>query len=96
MIGRLQMAAAAAAGAAIAALVVYAWATLWLVPAARLEGGERKIGEIAADAQRQESERKKDDAYLQDRSDYDLCVEYLSARGLPVDECERLRGVPEK
>ncbi|MCJ9696920.1 hypothetical protein MOV76_35750 [Rhizobium sp. PRIMUS64] len=96
MIGRLQMAASAGAGALVAGLLVYVWASVWLVPAARLEGAEKKVGEIAADAQRQENERKKDDAYLQDRSDYDLCAEYLSARGLPVDECERLRGVPEK
>ncbi|MBY2992503.1 hypothetical protein HF272_13795 [Rhizobium leguminosarum] len=96
MIGKLQLAAGAAAGALVAGLLVYAWASLWLVPAARLEGAETKVGEIAADAQRQENERKQDDAYLQDRSDFDLCAEYLSARGLPVDECQRLRGLSEK
>ncbi|MFK0330914.1 hypothetical protein ACIQUB_07300 [Rhizobium sp. NPDC090275] len=93
MISNLKAAAAAIGAAIVAAALVFSYAELALVPAARLEGGKAKIGEIAADAQAQENERKNDDAYLQDRSRYDLCAEYLSSRKLPVDECEGLRGL---
>ncbi len=41
-----------------------------------------------------ERKRNEDDAHLQSLSDYDLCVEYLDARGMSADPCEQLRGLP--
>lgn len=49
--------------------------------------------EMARAAAKAEKDRRDDDAHLQNLSDYDLCVEYLGARGVPVVGCDRLRGV---
>lgn len=41
-----------------------------------------------------ERERGKDDEKLRGLSDYDLCALALRRRGLPIDQCDELRGVP--
>ncbi len=40
-----------------------------------------------------ERERGKDDEKLRGLSDYDLCALALRRRGLPIDQCDELRGV---
>lgn len=52
----------------------------------------RENEEIRATLQA-EQERNRDDARRRHLSDHDLCVEYLGARGLPIDACSSLRGV---
>ncbi len=75
------------AGALLGALLVYAYTEVVTLPAARSEARERLIAEQAARSQREELERKGDDAKLQRMSDYDLCVAYLGR----VRECDALR-----
>lgn len=79
---------------------ILAWCALmamnqivWL-PQAREDGRARLIAEQAAQAQREELERKGDDAKLQRMSDYDLCVAYLG--GVPECDSLRLLAVPEE
>lgn len=78
----------AAAGIAVTSLV--------MVPAAKREGKSAAIAEMAVAAARVEMQRKGDDASLQTKTDYELCVLGLRSNGLPVDACEQLRGVDQK
>lgn len=78
-------------GGIILALAIFQLVnTLWLLPAARDEGRDRTIAEQAVQSQKEELERKGDDAKLQRMSDYDLCVGYLGR----VPECDSLRLQP--
>ncbi len=93
MINRLALAGGAALGA-VAAFGVF-WplnALLWL-PHAREEGRAAYIAEQAAADRKVEIERKGDDAKLRGMSDYDLCVDGLRFRRLPVEPCDVLRGL---
>jgi hypothetical protein len=76
-----------AAGALIGAVAVFIYTQAISLPAARSEARGRLIAEQAAQAQREELERKGDDAKLQRMSDYDLCVAYLGR----VPECGSLK-----
>lgn len=67
---------------------------VWLLPAARTEGRDRLIAEQAVQSQKDELERKGDDAKLQRLSDFDLCVAYLG--GVPECDSLRLQPVSEK
>lgn len=59
------------------------------------EGAQRAVVEqLQSDAQA-ERDRNKSDAKLQALSDFDLCVRSLRSRGMRVDACEQLRGLPE-
>lgn len=78
------------AGAVLGAAVVYAYTLAVSLPAARSEGRARLIAEQAVQSQKEELERKGDDAKLQRMSDYDLCVAYLGR----VPECDSLRVQP--
>ncbi|WP_068082441.1 hypothetical protein [Polycladidibacter stylochi] len=49
--------------------------------------------EMAHEALTIEQERKRDATYLQDLSNYHLCIEYFAARGLSDTPCQPLRGV---
>ena len=89
MIGLLD-AAKLAGGALIGAVVVVAYTHLVSLPAARSEAKARLIAEQAVQSQREELERKGDDAKLQRMSDYDLCRAYLGG----VPECDSLRVQP--
>lgn len=42
-----------------------------------------------------ERERIDSDAKVQTLSDYDFCVQSLRSRRMPVEPCEKLRGLPE-
>jgi hypothetical protein len=89
MIG-LVNASKLAAGAFLGALAVYAYTQAVSLPAARSEARGRLIAEQAVQSQREELERKGDDAKLQRMSDYDLCIAYLGR----VPECDSLRVQP--
>jgi hypothetical protein len=79
-----------AAGALLGALAVYAYTQVVSLPAAREEGRSRLVAEQAVQSQKEELERKGDDATLQRMSDFDLCVAYLGR----VPECASLRVLP--
>lgn len=83
-------AAKLAAGALLGALAVYAYAQAVSLPAARSEARARLIAEQAVQSQKEELERKGDDAKLQRMSDFDLCRAYLGG----VPECDSLRVQP--
>ena len=82
-----------AAGAILGGVVVYSYVQAFTLPAARQEGRDRLIAEQAVQSQKEELERKGDDAKLQRMSDYDLCVAYLG--GVPECDSLKLRGVCE-
>lgn len=82
------------AGAVLGAVVLYAYVQIVSLPAARSEARAHLIAEQAVQSQKEELERKGDDATLQRMSDYDLCRAYLGG----VPECDTLlvRGVSEE
>lgn len=86
LLDALKLPAAALAGA----ILVYAYTQAVSLPEARSEARSRLIAEQAAQSQREELERKGDDAKLQRMSDFDLCVAYLGG----VPECESLKLLP--
>jgi hypothetical protein len=80
--------------AAVGATLLYA--QFLMVPAAKREGINLAIAKMAVTATKIELERKGDDASLQTKTDYELCVLGLRSGGLPVDACDQLRGLDEK
>ena len=96
MLDRLKAALAAIGGAVAGTAATYAVAALVMVPAAKREGKSAAIAEMAVAAAKVEMQRKGDDASLQTKTDYELCVLGLRSNGLPVDACEQLRGVGQK
>lgn len=90
MISRGSAIVGGIAGALLAVAAFQVANTWWLLPAARTEGRNRLIAEQAVQSQKEELERKGDDAKLQRLSDYDLCVAYLGR----VPECDSLRLQP--
>ena len=89
MIGLLD-AAKLAGGALLGALAVYAYMQAVSLPAARSEARAHLIAEQAVQSQKEELERKGDDATLQRMSDYELCRAYLGR----VSDCDSLRVQP--
>lgn len=83
-------AAKLAGGALLGAAAVFAYSQLVSLPAARSEGRARLIAEQAVQSQKEELERKGDDAKLQRMDDYSLCIAYLGR----VRECDSLRVQP--
>lgn len=80
-------------GGLILAFAIFQLAnSLWFLPQARKEGREQYIAEQAAADRKAELERKGDDQKLRGMSDYDLCVDGLRSRKLPIDGCLVLRG----
>ncbi|CDI08708.1 hypothetical protein [Agrobacterium pusense] len=96
MLDQVKTALAVIGGAAAGITATYAVAALVMVPAAKREGKSAAIAEMAVAAAKVEMQRKGDDASLQTKTDYELCVLGLRSNGLPVDACEQLRGVDEK
>lgn len=86
LLDALKLPAAALAGA----ILVYAYTHAVSLPAARSEARSRLIAEQAVQSQKEELERKGDDASLQRMSDFDLCLAYLGR----VPECDSLRLLP--
>ncbi|NTE67326.1 hypothetical protein G6M85_17110 [Agrobacterium tumefaciens] len=93
MFDRFKTALVAIGGAVVGVVATYAVASLIMVPAAKREGKSAAIAEMAVAAAKVEMQRKGDDASLQTKTDYELCVLGLRSNGLPVDACEQLRGV---
>ncbi|MDP9560493.1 UNVERIFIED_ORG: hypothetical protein J2740_001682 [Rhizobium nepotum] len=93
MLDRLKTALMAIGGAIAGVAATYAVASLVMVPAAKREGKSAAIAEMAVAAAKVEIQRKGDDASLQTKTDYELCVLGLRSGGLPVDACEQLRGM---
>ena len=96
MFDQVKTALAVISGAAAGIAATYAVAALVMVPAAKQEAKSAAIAEMAVAAAKAEIQRKGDDASLQTKTNYELCVLGLRSNGLPVDACEQLRGVDEK
>lgn len=96
MLDGLKTSLVAMGGAVAGTAAMYAVATLIMLPAAKLEAKNAAIAEMAVKAAEVEIKRKGDDALLQTKTDYQLCVIGLLDNGMPVDACEQLRGVDEK
>ncbi|NTA58599.1 hypothetical protein G6L32_08130 [Agrobacterium tumefaciens] len=96
MLDRLKIALVAIVGAVAGVSATYTVASLVMVPAAKREGIDLAIAKMAVTATKIEMERKGDDASLQTKTDYELCVLGLRSGGLPVDACDQLRGVGEE
>lgn len=86
----IKMGAAASVGALVAGSIAYGVGHFKgdSVGYARY-AAEQTVKDLAA-----EKDRKKNDARIQNLSNYDFCVDSLKRRGLPVDSCEQLRGIP--
>lgn len=61
--------------------------------AVKREARQQAITEQLHDAIKSEKERGKDDAKLRGLTNYDFCVLGLRRRGMPVEQCDELRGV---
>lgn len=96
MIDQIKTTLVAIGGAVAGIAATYAVASLVMVPAAKREGKSAAIAEMAVAAAKAEIQRKGDDASLQTKTDFQLCVLGLRSNGLPVDACDQLRGVDEK
>ena len=96
MLDGLKTSIVAIGGATAGIAAMYAVATLVMLPAAKLEAKNAAIAEMAVKAAEVEIKRKGDDAILQTKTDYQLCVLGLRANGMPVDACEQLRGLGEE
>lgn len=91
MFSRLSLAAGGVVGFVLALLLFHVInVSVWL-PAAREEGRARLVAEQAAADRKAETERKKDDAAIRNKTDFDLCVDALRARRVPIDACDQLR-----
>lgn len=96
MLDQVKTTLVAIGGAVAGIAATYAIASLVMVPAAKREGKSAAIAEMAVAAAKAEIQRKGDDASLQTKTDFQLCVLGLRSSGVPVDACEQLRGVGEK
>jgi len=92
MISKISAIVGGVGGLILAFVIFQLMNTLWLLPAARNEGRSRLIAEQAVQSQKEELERKGDDAKLQRMSDFDLCVAYLG--GVPECDSLRLQSIP--
>jgi len=78
------------AAAALAAFLLLAGGYL----AGKRQGHQDAITDQLKQTVKAERERVKDDEKLRGLSDYDFCALALRRRGLPIDQCDELRGVP--
>ncbi len=78
------------------ALAVLVAASLLLTAgyfAGKYAGRQQAITEQLRETVKAEKERGNDDEKLRGLTDYDFCVLALGRRGLPIGECDELRGV---
>jgi len=61
--------------------------------AGKHEGRQQAVSEQLRETVKAEKERGKDDAKLRGLTNYDFCVLGLRRRGMPVEQCDELRGV---
>lgn len=84
-------------GGIVAAVgVTLLYAQIFMLPGAERDGREKAVAAQAVKDGKAELERKGDDATLQIRTDFELCVLGLRGNGMPTDACEQLRGVPQE
>lgn len=76
--------------AALAAIV----AVLGVYHLGKSDGYSDAVTDQLKETVKAERERGKDDEKLRGLSDYDLCVVALRRRGLSIDQCNELRGLP--
>lgn len=57
------------------------------------DGRQQAVTEQLRETVKAEKERGKDDEKLRGLTDYDFCALALRRRGLPVDQCDELRGL---
>lgn len=80
-------------GAGVALGVLLTLGPVYLYGAS--QGRQQALVEQLQSNVQAERDRNKSDAKLQALPDYDLCVQSLRSRGMRVDGCEQLRGLPE-
>lgn len=56
-------------------------------------GYQRRIDDVKKADAKATKERELDNVRTENQTDFDACVEYLTSGGLPIGECEQLRGV---
>ncbi|WP_273773274.1 hypothetical protein [Brucella intermedia] len=61
--------------------------------AGKRAGRQQAVSEQFRETVKAEKERGKDDEKPRGLTDYDFCVLALRRRGLPIGECDELRGV---
>lgn len=83
----IQIGAGAAIGVLLASGPVYLYGK-------RESRQEVTIERLQSDI-KAERERIDSDANVQNLSDYDFCVQSLRSRGMRVDACGQLRGIPK-
>lgn len=96
VLDRVKYAAFALGGIVAAVGVTLLYAQIFMLPGAERAGREKAVAAQAVKDGKAELERKGDDATLQIRTDFELCVLGLRGNGMPADACEQLRGVHEK
>ena len=57
------------------------------------DGRQQAVTEQLRETVKAEKERGKDDEKLRGLTNYDFCVLGLRRRGMPVEQCDELRGV---
>ena len=77
----------------VAALIGACLAGLGLYALGKHDGRQLERAEYRDNAIEAERKRAGDDEKLRGLSEYDFCVLALRRRGLPVRECDELRGV---
>lgn len=88
----IKMGAAATVGALVAGSVAYTWGHVKGDSAGYARfAAEQTVADLAA-----AKARSKNDVRIQNLSNYNFCVDALKRRGLPVDSCDELRGLPVK
>lgn len=91
MISRASLAAGSVVGLVFGLLLYHLVNVAVWLPAAREDGRERLVAELAAADRKSEIERKGDDAVLRGKSDFDLCVDGLKFRRLGSEACATLK-----
>ncbi|MEJ5018897.1 hypothetical protein WH297_03985 [Ochrobactrum vermis] len=77
----------------LAALVAALFLSAGAYLVGKREGRQEVVSEQLRETVKAEKERGNDDEQLRGLTDYDFCVLALRRRGLPVDQCDELRGL---
>lgn len=80
----------------VLALIGACLAAIGLYQLGKRDGYQDAITDQLQSTIKAERERAADDAKLRDLSDYDFCRLALKRRGLSVEQCDGLRGLPAK
>ncbi|MBV2144257.1 hypothetical protein KUG47_12210 [Falsochrobactrum sp. TDYN1] len=80
----------------VLALIGACLAAIGLYQLGKRDGYQDAISDQLQSTIKAERERAADDAKLRDLSDYDFCRLALKRRGLSVEQCDELRGLPSE